>query len=725
MQFLTARFESYRKKEKKLKKKIFTAILFIFMAIFVFEFTFEEQEKKEYNKLLYIGEKQGETFSLIVKGNIKNQYEEIIQCLDIYNANMYSTVIKNESSKKQIVKYIYVNDFSYFHNEEFYNGRFFNKDEMESDLYLSTNNANDSNKIGKILDFSGSVNYTIKTFKSGLNDNMLSGKINLVISKSKYKSFLSDLKSKGIDIIETEYINNSQIYVNKSYIYIVLISVIIIFLALLIFDLFNSIKDISIKKMLGYSRATLCIEKIKTLVITECACSVLVFLVLSALKFKEYNHHFFLYAKKVLLLYSLVIVISILSVLLIYSLSASFSVTDIAKNSDQNLKIIIFNMFLKTVISVVLLVISGYCFSDYSIASKSYQNKYEKWNETKNYYCVNGIGQKTDIEDVEILNDSILNASYNAYMEFDKNGAILSEFSLYEEEMYELNKRYHTQREYECGWATVNPNYLKKNILLDTNDNIIEISEEEESGILLMPEKYKKFEQDIKQYFYDLFEYKNSSREYKIIWLKNKQKAFSYRLDVGDNCFVEDPVIRVLSRKNSNDMLDYAFFGGYNFGPVKVECNSDKEVVDFYATLYKYFDNSIYVFDVYNLYSSISSEIDSIHNSLEYKLLIIFSLIVTLISVSVQNNIVYFIEYSNYISVFHLLGYSFWDKHISLFINFVWSSAIIFIVSILISRELMTIPLVLIFLIIELLFCFIIAGLYEKRNIVYLLKKKA
>ena len=46
MQFLTARFESYRKKEKKLKKKIFTAILFIFMAIFVFEFTFEEQEKK-------------------------------------------------------------------------------------------------------------------------------------------------------------------------------------------------------------------------------------------------------------------------------------------------------------------------------------------------------------------------------------------------------------------------------------------------------------------------------------------------------------------------------------------------------------------------------------------------------------------------------------------------------------------------------------------------------
>ena len=138
MQFLTAKFESYRKKEKKLKKKIFTAILFIFMAIFVFEFTFEEKEKKEYNKLLYIGEKQGETFSLIVKGNIKNQYEEIIQCLDIYNANMYSTVIKNENSKKQIVKYIYVNDFSYFHNEEFYNGRFFNKDEMESDLYLST-----------------------------------------------------------------------------------------------------------------------------------------------------------------------------------------------------------------------------------------------------------------------------------------------------------------------------------------------------------------------------------------------------------------------------------------------------------------------------------------------------------------------------------------------------------------------------------------------------------
>ena len=263
-----------------------------------------------------------------------------------------------KNQKKKIVKYIYVNDFTYFQNKEFLNGRFFSKDEMESDLYLSTYNTNDPNQIGEIMDFSGNMNYTIKTFKSGLNDNVLVGKINIVISKSKYNALILDLKSKGIDIIETDYINNFQTYINKSFLYIILISVIIIFLTLVIFDLFNSIKDISIKKMLGYSRITLCMEKIKSMLITECICSVFVFLVLSVLKFSEYNLHYFLYAKKVLLLFFLVIVISIISVLIIYTLSDNFSITEIAKNNYSGLKIIIFNMLLKTVISIILLVYS-------------------------------------------------------------------------------------------------------------------------------------------------------------------------------------------------------------------------------------------------------------------------------------------------------------------------------------------------------------------------------
>lgn len=84
-----------------MKKKLFTAVLFVFMAIFIFELTFEVQEKKDYNKLLCMGEKQGETFSLLIKGSDNKQYEEIIKCLDIYNANMYSTIIKNEKSEKK------------------------------------------------------------------------------------------------------------------------------------------------------------------------------------------------------------------------------------------------------------------------------------------------------------------------------------------------------------------------------------------------------------------------------------------------------------------------------------------------------------------------------------------------------------------------------------------------------------------------------------------------
>ena len=694
------------------------------MAIFIFEITFEVKEKEAYNNLLYMGERQGETFSLLIKGANDDQYEAIIKCLDSYNADMYSTVIKNEKSEKEIVKYIYANNFTYFQNNKFYNGRFFTKDEMESDLYLSTNNTNDPNQIGEILDFSGNINCTIKTVKSGLNEDVLDGKLNIVISKSKYNAFLLDLRSEGIDIIETEYINDSQTYTKKTYIYIILISVIVIFLALVIFDLFNSIKDISIKKMLGYSRVTLCIEKIRSMLIIECICSVSVFFVLSALKFKKYNIFFLSYAKKILLLYCLVAVISILSVLILYSLSAGFSVTEIVKNNNSCLKIIIFNFLVKTVISIVLLVIVGSCLSEYSISLKNYQNKYGKWTETKNYYCVSGIGIKcSDYEGT--LSEEECKSSYKVYMELDKKGAVLSEFSLYEEEAFKENIKHHPGRDYECRYATVNPNFLKNNKLLDINGNIIEISDEEEHGIMLIPEKYKEFEQDIEQYYYNVFDHEHSSRKYDIIWIKNKQKAFSYRVDVGENGLVEDPVIRVLTRKNSNDLLDYAYFAGYSNGPVKVECKTNKDIVDFYDTLYKYYDNSIYFFDVYNLYNSVSAEIDSVQNSLKYMLLIVLSLIAALIAVSVQNNIIYFIEFSNYISVFHLMGYGMFSKHISLFTNFMMSSGIIFVISILISRKLMAIPLALIFIITDLLFTFIIAGIYEKRNIVYLLKQKA
>lgn len=149
----------------------------------------------------------------------------------------------------------------------------------------------------------------------------------------------------------------------------------------------------------------------------------------------------------------------------------------------------------------------------------------------KKSYVIPGIkGKNGRIENESKLNELQVPLYYN----INKEGAIWADFSGYAPVLREIER---IKPVYAKMYVTVNPNYLKKNILYDIHNNPISISETESDFILLVPDKLKGFESkiiDIAKHIKRGFG-KGSitdKQEIKIIYTKSNQRLFSYRFDV-------------------------------------------------------------------------------------------------------------------------------------------------------------------------------------------------
>lgn len=140
----------------------------------------------------------------------------------------------------------------------------------------------------------------------------------------------------------------------------------------------------------------------------------------------------------------------------------------------------------------------------------------------------------------------------------------------------------------------VNPNYLKIHKIIDENGERIKIQENNRNIILLVPQKYKNKEYDIKKYYiedhkdcavsdeenYGIKVDKHNNCKVDIIWIKNDQKIFTYDIEVntGDNC-VSDAIIKVITEKNSFISERNCINGNGSIDSLKIKLKGQVEVV--------------------------------------------------------------------------------------------------------------------------------------------------
>ncbi len=680
-------------------------------------------ELKNYKELINFGEKDSCVYNAVIDTGT-NYDDNVYECLknnaDKYNINIYATNVKEENNKKEIIRYAYITDFSFFSDIKLESGSFFDRSNIESDYYLTTEKCSDSKKLGEIASFSENTIFKLMTLKSGLDDNPFN--LNITFSGRNYNfdDMVTDLKNNGIFCYTTS-VESEDFSVDVFPFYLIIIFSLIIMILINVYDLFNSYKEIAVKKMLGYSYITICMEKIRFILLSQTIISLVIYNILKLiLKVKktslsdEFKH-------RILVLYSGLIIASVISVFLVYLFSKSFSVSELIKNNDQNIKIILFNMLFKAIVTAVALFFAFNTFQEYCKISALYSAKYQKWKECQDYYCVSGVS--TSYEDADIESANARWRSYGVYKELNARGAILCDFTSYSKDEIDFYKKEHGEDKLFMYLENcVNPNYIKNNIILDSNGERVEISEECDKITYLIPEKYRNYKEQAFEVIHSWNDVKDD--DINIIWIKNNQKVFTYNWYVGteNGCYIKDPVLCVYTLNNTSTDTFWYFCGAYN-APVKLKCSDKSDVKWFYHTLYKYFDKSIYSYNVYNFYDSVAAEVEKIDIKLKYDIVCTVCLFIILILLVVQNICVYLMEFEKEVAVFTLMGYRFFHIHSFFFLQFVFYSISVLLVELLIVHNMKAELLFLLYFVVEFIVTCVLTYNYGRNNTVNLLKK--
>ncbi|GAB5988747.1 hypothetical protein OPLHCY645_09370 [Clostridium tetani] len=175
--------------------------------------------------ILYNDHKQSQIYNIKnVEHNLKNSYEVIIpskisklptskqekvllDASDSENINFYFTRIITKNDKEKIIKYIYTTNNDYMDRIQLEWGKKLDKTLMSSDYFLSTEDTNNKNQIGKIASFDG-ISMEIRTLHNLLDDGLfLDGPCIVTVPSDKnFNKFISILK----DILNVKFINSSK-----------------------------------------------------------------------------------------------------------------------------------------------------------------------------------------------------------------------------------------------------------------------------------------------------------------------------------------------------------------------------------------------------------------------------------------------------------------------------------------------------------------------------------
>ncbi|MGG5461631.1 DUF1430 domain-containing protein [Clostridium sp. B9] len=717
-----------------MKKKVALIILFIIITILSFEGVYSVRNHTEFMKLKNL---QGDlenfevTISIPDRENYDTAYESIIKSLDKYNGNIFFSEV---DIKEDLKKYI---NYGYFSNEETENhipiasGRFFDeKDNIDS--YLSTIDSENIQQIGVINDFSGKNIHEIRTIKSKLDINTFENLFIVQIENEQIlDKLIEDLEVESI-IVQKRVMGSSNQY-NTETLKIILVVCFIGLIFMIFYQILGSYKKIGIQKLLGHSTFLMLKERLLEVLWIEVSVMLVVTVLLVFLNFNTFNILFWEFIIELICIYSIMLIFTTVSVILPYIYVSKITVSNIIKNKRPVKSIIILNNIVKVILASIVLIFFSNALDNLSSIGKGYEENYKVWEETKEYYILPELGFND--ESIQSFSIEEMEKERAVYLHFNKQGAILADFNMYEPASIEEAKQM-LPEEYMRENIIVNPNYLLKHKVYDVDGNIVNISEDEKDRILLVPEKYRNFEKEILEYYdYNSQEPCSSTtcshktadgklnlveQKQKIIWMKSNQKYFSYLLDVNPeegNC-VTDPIVSVLTESNDK-LVGYYKIIGYNNSPFKIRANSEEEVI---SGLEKYYDMSVYLIDPYNLYDNVASTIINIQAKVK---VIIFAIVILLAVISIiilQNTSLYFNQNKNKIIVKKLHGYRLISRYMNYFIMVLITWTCPLAIASLITKDISIIYFTLILVAIELVFIIFNINLLEKKNLIKVIK---
>lgn len=731
-------------------KKIIVIFLII-LSVFSFAIAYNQTAKEENNNIQNIENNIAKQF-VIPNDTILSTPEEIYPILyetaNECKVNIFRTNINyTADDKAEIIKYVLLTkDTAFFDTFRLRSGRFLNEKDIKQDRYfMSTLNTNDKNQIGVIKNFGNNNLVLVKPLKTSYENLPVYGKYFVEVSNEKaFNIFINALVTKVNKNFKTSYslkdfTKKSSDDVNQetsssiSLQYIYYITIIIVMI-LLVYYIFSESKKIGIIKMHGVSNIRLWFIVYGKVITIIFILAILVLLPLTALvkdtTFKfVYNTILYQFEN-----YIIMIAISLVS----YIYISKIKLSHIIKNRKDTNGIFVLNIILKVCGSIILILLCCSILSQYEDIHNK-QETLKNWQYSKDYGVFYPVNIGNDQQDLE-NNLPIFTFRVNAelYPVLNKMGSVLINSKMYEEKALILDKNDDGIRS-----VTVNTNYLRQFSVLDANNRRVQVAENTTNWALLVPEKYRNKESQIREFFkkdrVDSMDYDKSffktevpddikNQQINIIWTENNQKIFSFNPEVfkSENNIIVDPIIQVITEKNSLLTDKSSILGGGCSDPLKIKLiNRDTSLT--YKTLepelikLKLDDNLKHLITVNQF---VLQEIYDLKNQVNSLLIISLGLILVLLILIVQNLSIFFNKYKRKFIVRKLFGTGFFRTYKEFSLLFSISCGAEILISSILNKafNMQLIEVALIIILIELITSVIALVIIERRNMVKVLK---
>lgn len=593
------------------KKFIFTLLVFflIILSVYSFVVTYYDAEKSDIERMQQISPEISRNF-LIPETEFFSQpdsWEKVYPLLqksaNESNVNIFRTSAGYSlDNKREIHQFILLTDETTFFNRySLKAGRFMTSAESAiGEYFLSTVDTGSKEQVGVLKAFGKSPIIQIKPLADLQYYLPLTGEYFVESVDDKHyekfiKSFVTLINEQFSKEIIQPYsskdfiqeVNNGQFlrtmtspggefFQEMQSIYYLLYIIVII---LLIYYCYNISKAIGIMKLQGVSSIRVWYGIIGRLIITLYILTTGTFIIFS-LGLKILSTAFLI---NILISQSVVYSLVFGSSFFVYFYITRVQIPDAIKNRKHTTGIFLANSFLKIIGTIFLMFLILLYWQSYE-QIKIEEQRVNHW-ETKRATDEYGVFYplKTAHRMLETgpnITTDYLTSTY-LYPYLNARGALFIDVTQYEQESLHMPLEPGTIRS-----IRVNPNYLQRYPIYTSSNEKIDIPESMTDRILLVPKKYINKEEEIKQYFQDIWSdsikttQRNGFRVSKnvleqkleIIWTDNQQKVFSFDSNVfpqEDNEIV-DPIIEILT-ENNTVLFDYlGFIGGSEDSAMKV-----------------------------------------------------------------------------------------------------------------------------------------------------------
>ncbi|MBE7121959.1 DUF1430 domain-containing protein, partial [Bacillus cereus] len=414
------------------------------------------------------------------------------------------------------------------------------------------------------------------------------------------------------------------------------------------------------------------------------------------------------------------------------------SISASIKNKKPLKQIQIVNSLVKVIFSVIILYLLFVSYSAFLDSYRYYYKNENEWKQMKSYGFMPTKAPLPSGDDSKAILE-MFDKKYKLFKYTNDRGAILVRFS----DAYrakQIGLEVEGVPVYEEKTILINNNYLKSNPIYGLDDKLIDIKEDDDRLTVLVPEKYKKEEQELRRYFeeeYYLQKYKVKNTFLKdagkelplkedmvinIIWIKNNQSYFTFSNDIAtdtNNRFY-DGIAMILTNANGNEAAWYDTVVGNDGYFIKL---SDKEAP--YNTIKDQIKNlelQEYYPVLYNAYDLIEGRIQ-MHVERAYQFLIVlFVVLLGYLFISMFTTLNYLEQYKLKHTIKIIHGYSYFKRHklYLMFTNFVWFVSILILC---ILEKFDFIYLVFCILFLENLFIYLLIKKSEQKKMVQIIKE--